>query len=126
MIIVIPDPIYSQTVLVAIAEPRESTILKAIAKAGYSITDPEDIRKNLVLDESEAGRTILDPDTGSVIIRLRRLRRGDAHDVSNLVHECVHAATMLFGRIGHDLSEKSDEPLAYYVGFLVRSVLEKV
>jgi hypothetical protein len=125
MIFVVHDPIYVQDVIVAIAEPSAARILKTVVRTGYSVRDVADLREMLDLSDAD-GRTLIDPDTGAVIIRLRRLRKGNADDVSNLVHECVHAATMLFDRIGFPLKSKTDEPIAYYVGFLVRSILERV
>jgi hypothetical protein len=125
MIFVVHDPIYMQDVIVAIAEPSAARILRAVVRTGYSVRDVEDLREMLDLSDAD-GRTLIDPDTGAVIIRLKRLRKGSAEDVSNLVHECVHAATMLFERIGFPLKSKTDEPMAYYVGFLVRSILERV
>jgi hypothetical protein len=125
MIFVVHDPIYMQDVIVAIAEPSAARILKTVVRTGYSVRDVEDLREMLDLSDAD-GRTLIDPDTGAVIIRLKRLRKGSAEDVSNLVHECVHAATMLFERIGFPLKSKTDEPMAYYVGFLVRSILERV
>jgi len=125
MILVIHDPIYVQDVLVVIGESSEAAIIRAIAKAGYNPPDVEGLCGLLDLTGAD-GRTVLDSDSGAVVIRLNRLRKGNAEEVSHLVHECVHAATMLFGRIGFPLKSKTDEPLAYYVAFLVRSVLEKV
>lgn len=125
MIFVVNDPIYVQDVVVAIEEPSAARILRATLKAGYHVSDPEDLVEMLDMNGAD-GRTVMDPDCGAVIIRLNRLRKGNADDVSTLVHECVHAATMLFGRVGFPLKAESDEPLAYYVAFLVRSILEKV
>ena len=123
MILTIHDPIYVQDVVVAIAEPRTSSIIRAVVKAGYSVPEWDD---SLELKDGSRGRTVLDPDSGAVVIRLKRLRRGNTGDLSLLVHECVHAATMLFGRIGFPIRPKMDEPLAYQVAFYVRSVLEAV
>jgi hypothetical protein len=125
MILVIHDPIYVQDVVVAIAEPSAVAIVRAVVKAGYTVSNIDELVKMLDMDSVD-DRTLIDPDTGAVIIRLKRLRKGDANDVSHLVHECVHAATMLFDRIGFPLKSKTDEPIAYYVAFLVRSILEKV
>jgi hypothetical protein len=125
MILVIHDPIYVQDVVVAIAEPSAVAIVRAVVKAGYTVSNIDELVKMLDMDSVD-GRTLIDPDTGAVVIRLKRLRKGDANDVSHLVHECVHAATMLFDRIGFPLKSKTDEPIAYYVAFLVRSILEKV
>jgi repressor of nif and glnA expression len=125
MILVIHDPIYVQDVVVAIAEPSAVAIVRAVVKSGYTVSNIDELVKMLDMDSVD-GRTLIDPDTGAVIIRLKRLRKGDANDVSHLVHECVHAATMLFDRIGFPLKSKTDEPIAYYVAFLVRSILEKV
>lgn len=125
MILVIHDPIYVQDVVVAIAEPSAVAIVRAVVKAGYTVSNIDELVKMLDMDSVD-GRTLINPDTGAVVIRLKRLRKGDANDVSHLVHECVHAATMLFDRIGFPLKSKTDEPIAYYVAFLVRSILEKV
>ena len=125
MILTIHDPVYSQDVLVAIGEKSESKIIRAATRAGYSIPDAGEMAEILEMGDAN-GRTVGDRGTGVVIIRLRRLRRHSAEDVSTLTHECVHAATMLFDRIGFPLKAKTDEPLAYYVAFLVRSVLEKM
>jgi len=125
MILTVDDPVYTQTVLVAIDEPDAKAILRAVRRAGYFIADGEGLVDALAMGVAH-GRTLIDPDSGAVIIRLLRLRRGNAEDMSSLVHEAVHAATMLFDRIGFPLKSKTDEPLAYYVAFVVRSVLEKV
>jgi hypothetical protein len=125
MILTIDDPIYTQSVIVAIDEPSTVAILRAILKAGYRMEGQEEMAELLDMNDS-AGRTVQDPDSGAVAIRLSRLRKGNVEDTSNLVHECVHAATMLFDRVGFPLKAGSDEPLAYYVAFLVRSVLSRL
>lgn len=124
MILVVHDPVYFQDVAVAIGVGDESRITRALARAGYAIHEPEEMARLAKLGVAN-GRTVMDKDTGAVIIRLRRLRPGNANDLAHLVHECVHAATMLFDRIGFPLDAAHDEPLAYYVQFLVRSVLER-
>jgi len=125
MIFVINDPVYAQDVVVAVAEPSERAILAAILHAGYPIDDVDEMADLLEMGVA-SGKTVLDRDSGAVVIRLRQFRRGSAEDISNLVHECVHAATMLFARVGFPLESKTDEPLAYYVSFLVRSALRKL
>jgi hypothetical protein len=125
MILTIHDPVYAQDVLVAIGEESESKIIRAAIRAGYGIPDIGAMTEMLEMPDA-AFANVGDRGTGVVIIRLRQLRRHRAEDVSTLTHECVHAATMLFDRIGFPLKAKTDEPLAYYVAFLVRSVLEKM
>ena len=132
MIFILHDPIYQQDVLVAIGCPHvpgsnavEDRIVRAVVRTGYTISDPKEMAELLVLGVAN-GRTVMDPDSGAVVIRLRRLRPNNPKDVGYLVHEAVHAATMLFGRIGFPLKPETDEPLAYYVQFIVRTVLEKV
>ena len=125
MIFVINDPVYSQDVVVAVAEPSERVILAAVLRAGYHIDDVDEMADLLQMGNA-SGRTVSDPDSGAMVIRLRRFRRGSADDISNLVHECVHAATLMFARVGFPLESKTDEPLAYYVAFLVRSALRKL
>jgi hypothetical protein len=126
LILIIHDPVYVQDVLVAIGTGTnaELKIARAVKRAGYDVGEPEELIDLLELGDAK-GRTVMDKASGAVVIRLRRLKPGDAHDVSHLVHECVHAATMLFDRIGFPLETKTDEPIAYYVQFLVRSVLER-
>ena len=125
MILTIPDPVYAQDVLVAIGEESEVKIIRAALKAGYAVPDPEEWGRMLEMSGAD-GRTVGDRDTGLVVIRLRRLRRNNPANLATLTHECVHAGTMLFDRIGFPLKNETDEPFAYYVAFLVRSVLEKM
>lgn len=122
MIFVIHDPIYAQKVTVAIAEPREEPILRAVRKAGYPIAEEAALSEMLALNGADA-RTVMDV-TGAVIIRLSRLRRGNVSDLGTLAHECVHAGVMLFHRISAPIKFKTDEPFAYYVSFLVQAILE--
>jgi hypothetical protein len=126
VILVIHDPVYFQDVLVAIGtgDDAELRIARAVKKAGYDVWDPEELIDLLQLGEAK-GRTVMDKDSGAVVIRLRRLKPGDPDDVGHLAHECVHAATMLFDRIGFPLKAEFDEPIAYYVQFLVQSVLSR-
>ena len=125
MIFMIHDPVYSQDVVVAVAEPNVRAILAAILRAGYHVDDVDEMADMLEMGVA-SGKTVMDSDSGAVVIRLQRFRRGNASDISDLVHECVHAATMLFARVGFPLESKTDEPLAYYVSFLVRSALRKL
>ncbi len=124
MILTINDPIYVQSVVVAIAEKSVPRILRAVVRAGYKVADAKDLTTALKMGELH-GCTVGDPDSGAVIIRLLNLRRGNVEDIWSLVHECVHAGTMLFARVGFPLRAKTDEPFAYYVSFLVKEVLEK-
>jgi len=123
---VIHDPVYFQDVLVAVGTgpDAELRIARAVKRAGYDVGEPEGLLGLLKLGNAK-GRTVMDKASGAVVVRLRRLQPGDANDVGHLAHECVHAATMLFDRVGFPLDTAHDEPLAYYVHFLVRSVLER-
>jgi hypothetical protein len=123
MILTIKDPIYTQDVVVAIDEPSEGVIIRAVKRCGYKITNEAEFSEILEMGNS-TGRTVLHQESGAVVIRLRRLRKGSADDLGDLAHEAVHAATMLFDRIGFPIEADTDEPMAYYVAFLVRSILE--
>jgi len=125
MIFMIHDPVYSQDVVVAVAEPDDQGILKAVRRAGYRVEGLDEMSALLEMGIA-SGKTVMDSDSGAVVIRLQRFRRGNPDDVADLVHECVHAATMLFARVGFPLEAPTDEPLAYYVGFLVRTSLRKL
>jgi hypothetical protein len=125
MIFMIHDPVYAQDVVFAVAEPNEQRILAAVLRAGYHIEDVDEMADLLQMGVA-SGKTVSDRDSGAVVIRLRRFRRGSADDIADLAHECVHAATMLFDRVGFPLEATTDEPLAYYVGFLVRESLRKL
>jgi len=125
MILTINDPIYVQSVVVAIAEKSVPRILQAVVRAGYDVAESKGLGTALKMGELH-GCTVGDPDSGAVIIRLMNLRRGNVDDIWSLVHEAVHAGTMLFAKVGFPLKAKMDEPFAYYVSFLVRAVLAKV
>ena len=88
MILIIHDPIYVQDVLVAIDEPNTAAILRSVRKAGYRVSDLEEFGELLEMGVS-GGRTVSDLDSGAVVIRLHQLRRGNAGDISRLVHECT-------------------------------------
>lgn len=124
MILTINDPVYFHDVVVAVGVGDEQKIMRALAKANYTVQEPEEMVQLLQFGVA-SGRTVIDKDSGAVVIRLRRLRSGNAADIGHLAHECVHAATMLFDRIGFPIDALHDEPMAYYVQFLVRSVLAR-
>jgi hypothetical protein len=124
VILILHDPIYGQDVLVAIAEPDEDRIMRALAKIGYTVSDPEEMTELMVMGAA-SGRTVMDRDSGALVIRLSSLKF-TPQSIGYLVHECTHAATMLFDRIGFPIDTEHDEPLAYYTQWLVRSILEKV
>ena len=125
VILTIADPIYQQDVVVAIDESNPEVIIKAVKRCGYTIQDEEELAQILDLGHA-AAKTVMDPDSGAVVMRFRRMRKGYSDDMSDLAHESVHAATMLFDRVGFPLEASTDEPMAYYVAFLVRSVVEGV
>lgn len=125
MILTVADPIYTQDVVVAIGESNERAIIQAVKRCGYTIQDEGELAQILDLGHA-AAKTFMDRDSGAVVMRFRRLRKGRPDDMADLAHEAVHAATMLFDRVGFPLTADTDEPLAYYVAFLVRSVLEGV
>jgi len=129
VILIIHDPVYKQDVVVAVGvgdggAGDERKILRSVIRAGYQIDDTEEMADLLKFGPA-SGRTVMDKESGAVVIRIRRLRPGNAADIGHLVHECVHAATMLFERIGFPLRSDTDEPLAYYIQFLVQSVLDR-
>jgi len=126
VIFIIHDPMYQQDVLVVIGPYDEDKIVRAVVRAGYTIADPEEMAELLVMGATSSGRTLMDPNSGAAVIRLRRLRPNNPEDVGYLVHEAVHAAVMVFDRIGFPLKAETDEPLAYYVQFLVQTILERV
>lgn len=126
MILSIHDPVYQQSVLVVIGEKSASRIIRAVKRSGYAVPHPDEMVNLLQLSSGANGRTVGDRDSGLVVIRLEKLSPRSAADISVLAHECVHAATMLFDRIGFPVKAETDEPVAYYVSFLVRAILEGV
>lgn len=125
MILSIHDPVYQQNVLVVIGEKNVSRIIRAIKKSGYPVPYPDELVNLLDLTNANA-RTVGDRASGLVVIRLEKLSPRSSADIAVLAHECVHAATMLFDRIGFPVKAETDEPVAYYVSFLVRAILEGV
>lgn len=48
-----------------------------------------------------------------ITVWLSRLNINDAYDLSVLTHECVHASTMIFEKIGAKIELDNDEHVAY-------------
>jgi hypothetical protein len=118
------DPIYGHDILIAIGNISDARIIRAFKRAGYTLD--ADMIKTLKMDDNAQGRTVIDLDTGARVIRLRDLNPYNPKHVAVLSHEATHAAIQLFERLRQPVGNETDEPFAYYVQFIVRSVLEHV
>jgi hypothetical protein len=128
VILVINDPIYGHQITVGANAASPAELVKSVRKNYPDLVNPDEFEHLLSLDHAEGsanGRTVIDKPSGAVAMNLRKLHRSSPRDVAHLVHECVHATTMLFDRIGFPLKSETDEPIAYYMQFLVQSILEK-
>lgn len=55
-----------------------------------------------------------------------KAKTSDPDWMAVLVHECIHAAKTFLHNRGFDLQHPADEPMAYEVDFLIRTVLKEL
>ena len=120
MIFKIHDDVYGRDFIIALAE-TDRRILAAFKRHGYDLDD--EFKSIMVVEGS--GRTVLDPETGAHMVRLKDPIK-NAEDVAILVHELTHATVQVFGIIGLPINTESDEAFAYYIQYLTRTCLEKI
>ena len=62
---------------------------------------------------------------GQVLVRMPNIPK-TPKDYNTLQHEIFHATTNIMNHIGSKLDEESEEPWAYFIGFLTQKVYEKL
>lgn len=81
-------------------------------------------RRRLILKPCRVGRTIMLGSNQTLIMLAQWLDTPRDHAI--LAHEIFHAVTLLFGRIGIQHSDSSDEAYAYAVEALTERILTRL
>ncbi len=124
MIFSVYDSVFGRALIVAIGEPDDEKVARYIERSGYKVGN--EFREKMKMLPSNNGRFTWESDTALTLIRLRRLDPRNPSDVAVLAHEASHMAVSLFSLMKQPVGPDTDEPLAYYVGFVVREVMRKV
>jgi hypothetical protein len=118
MIYRLHDPVFGHDPVLAVGA-TDKAILNELKRRGYK-PDKEFVTKLYMEGE---GRALMDLHTGARVLRLKRLNPKITEDIAILAHEATHLAIMIYERIKTPVDSNTDEPFAYYVGFLVRESL---
>lgn len=116
---VVDQGTYPFDILVCIGCDHEEIVAK-LKKLGTKL-DEEETEK---LWMSGVGRTVM-IRSGQTILILKDIKNKCSFH-ANLFHEVFHAVEFLFDRIGIKHGEDSSEAFAYQIGYLTRSIYEKL
>jgi hypothetical protein len=113
----IPYVIYPFEVKVFIKEPKVR-VLKDLEKY---LTDEDYIDIVGKLEDEDYDARAIMTDGGYTILLFK-----DKPSAGTIAHECFHAITFLFKRLGITLTEGSDEAWAYLLEYLVDQINIKI
>jgi hypothetical protein len=90
------------------------TPIEALKKTGIDLKEVEAHEHGTIADCQQVSHK----KTGAmgILIRLGK------YDKSTIVHECIHAATMIIEGVGMDAMDNHAEPIAYLTEWLVKMV----
>jgi hypothetical protein len=118
----IEDPIYSRRIVV-LQGATDAAAMKYLERDGWIVD--EETTEALAFDSAhqEDARTLWD-GAGLIVMRFNRHLKANPEDAALAAHEALHVVTFLFAEmLKHDFAARGDEPMAYYLGFLVRACL---
>lgn len=124
MIFHLQDNVYGHPVVIATRPDASTKAVKRYLRAHlpfYSkLVSSGDIHKLRAHD----GMTTRFEGMQLTIVFLKNEPR-DPQSIADLAHELIHVAADVFVHAGVNFTSGNDEAIAYYVGFLVKGVLEK-
>ena len=106
-------------VLVCLGSTRED-ILRKLKNLRYEVSEKEIDQINM----SGIGRCVM-LENGGTILWIRDYPN-EAGSLSCITHEVFHAVYFLLGRVGIEISDDSDELVAYMQGYLVNKILNRI
>ena len=118
----IEDPIYGRRIVV-LQGASDAAAMRYLERDGWIVED--ETAEALAFDSAhqEDARTLWDGG-GLIVMRFNRHLRGTPRDAALAAHEALHVVTFVFAEmLKHQFSAGADEPMAYYLGFLVESCL---
>lgn len=132
----ISEPIYQSNVLLmwdCLEEQAADCFVSSYKNGGYSGEDyARDVAVNCPLHQKDPEPPLIDcacaytPTNGfffGIWVSPQKIN-GFADIAALIAHECDHIATALLTSIGIPHDAGNDEPHAYFVGYLVRNVIE--
>lgn len=124
---IIKVDLYNHDILFSFGQDKAQ--LKKVLSRYFKGNKLKELIKDLNISESQGGKCAL-LETGQIIVRMPTKPSITDEDfpmkMANLQHEIFHAVSFLMQHIGTRLSQSTEEPYAYAIGYVTQKVYERL